>query len=150
MKVGLICSAGGHFFELKKLEKAWEGNEVFWVTILSIDTEDLQKKIKCYFAFAPTTRNLINLIKNTYLTIKVITKEKPSVIVSTGGPICIPFFYLALLFGIKTIYIESLTRTKSLSLTGKIVYSVATVFLVQWEGLAKKYKKAIYKGQLTL
>lgn len=148
MKIGLICSPGGHFFELKSLSPAFDERDKFWVTIDSIDTKVVLKGENVYYAYSPTTRNVINLIKNTILAFKVIKIEKPSVIISTGGPICIPFFYLGRLFGIKCIYIESLTRSNSLSLTGKIVYPITSKFLVQWESLTKKYKKSKYAGQL--
>jgi hypothetical protein len=52
------------------------------------------------------------------------------------------------ILGIKTIYIESLTRVRTLSLSGRLVYPVAQYILVQWPELAYKYKKAIFRGQV--
>jgi len=148
MKICLVSSPGGHFFELKTLTPTFENLNTFWVTIKSIDTANSLHNNKVYYAHAPTTRNFLNLFKNSYLALKILIKEKPTIIISTGGPICIPFFYIGKLLGIKSIYIESLTRIHSLSLTGKIVYPVANIFLVQWETLLSKYKKAKYKGQI--
>ena len=56
--------------------------------------------------------------------------------------------FFAKLFGKKVIYIESLAKVNSLSVTGKMVYPFANKFYVQWEDLAKKYKKAEYLGRL--
>lgn len=52
----------------------------------------------------------------------------------------------------KIIYIESVARTKSLSLSGKIMLYLADSFLVQWPELAHKYKKnknVVYGGLLV-
>ncbi|MBN2244301.1 MAG: UDP-N-acetylglucosamine--LPS N-acetylglucosamine transferase [Candidatus Aminicenantes bacterium] len=148
MKIGLICSPGGHFYEMARLKSAWQGHDSFWVTIQSIDTDSLLAHERVYYAHAPTTRNLINLIKNLFLAAGIMRKENPDVIISTGGPICIPFFFFSRLFRIKCIYIESLTRCNNLSWTGKLVYPVASIFLVQWAELVERYKKAQYKGRL--
>ena len=61
----------------------------------------------CHF---PTNRNLKNLIKNTFLAIKVLKKEKPDVIISSGAAVAVPFFYIGKLFGAKTVYIEVFDR----------------------------------------
>ena len=49
---------------------------------------------------------------------------------------------------IKVIYVESYTRLKDLSLSGKIIYPLADLFVVQWKQLAHKYPKAVYGGAL--
>ena len=41
-----------------------------------------ERKYWCYF---PTNRNVKNLIKNTFLAIKILRKEKPDLIVLDGG-----------------------------------------------------------------
>jgi len=52
--------------------------------------------------------------------------------------------------GIKTIFIESWTRVIQPTVTGRIVYPVSDVFLVQWGSLLSKYgKKAKYEGGIA-
>jgi UDP-N-acetylglucosamine:LPS N-acetylglucosamine transferase len=80
-------------------------------------------------------------------TFRILLREKPKLIVSTGSEIAIPAFYLARILRIKTIFIEDWTRVEQPTGTGKIVYPVSDVFLVQWERLLAKYgKKARYEG----
>ena len=82
--------------------------------------------------------------------LRVLLKEKPKLIVSTGSEIAIPAFYLARLLGIKTIFIETWTRVIQPSGTGRLVYPVSDIFLVQWERLLGKYgKKAKYEGAIV-
>lgn len=46
----------------------------------------------------------------------------------------------------KIAFIESIARVHSLSLSGKLLYPIADRFLVQWEELERKYKRAKYVG----
>ena len=83
------------------------------------------------------------------LTFRILLKERPKLIVSTGSEIAIPAFYLAKLFRAKTMFIESWTRVEQPTGTGKLVYLFSDVFLVQWQRLLSKYgKKAKYEGAI--
>jgi len=148
MKICLVCSSGGHFYELYCLRGAWSTHDQFWVTFHSQDTGHVLKDQKVYTAYCPTNRNLKNLARNLFLAWRVLAREKPRVVVSTGAGVCVPFFLLARLRGIKTVYIESLARINELSLTGRMVYSLANEFIVQWPELAERYSKARFEGQL--
>lgn len=148
MKIGLIASSGGHFSELLNLKTAFGKFDRFWVTFLSSDTKVLLKNEVFYYGYHPTNRNIKNFILNLFLAGKILLKEKPTVLISTGAGICVPFFILGKIFFIKNIYIESMTRIHNLSLTGKLVYFLTDVFIVQWPQLAAIYKKAVYKGQI--
>ena len=148
MKICLVCSSGGHFFELNCLNSAWEGQESFWVTFNNSDTQRILDDKKWYAAYFPTNRNILNLIRNLWLAQRILQTEKPQVIISTGAGVCLPFFLLAKFKGIKTIYIESMARIHSLSLTGRLIYPLADEFIVQWPELETVYKKAVFKGQV--
>jgi len=148
MKICLVCSAGGHFYELHSLNSVWRGHSRFWVTFNKEDTQYLLQGEKKYWAFAPTNRNPKNFIRNFFLAAKILVKEKPDAIVSTGAGVAVPFFYFGWLTRRRTIYIESMTRVTNLSLTGRLVYPVARHFLVQWPELAELYPRARFKGQV--
>ena len=91
-------------------------------------------------------RNVKNTIKNTILAFKILRKEKPDLIISSGAAVAVPFFWLGKLFGAKTVYIEIFDRIDKPTLTGKLVYPVTDKFIVQWEELKKVYPKAINLG----
>ncbi|KAG5456241.1 MAG: UDP-N-acetylglucosamine transferase subunit ALG14 [Olpidium bornovanus] len=50
---------------------------------------------------------------------------------------------------IHIIYVESLARVRSLSLSGKILYPWADRFIVQWEPLAQRYQETEFYGCLV-
>ena len=148
MKICLICSTGGHLLSLYHLREFWERYPRFWVTFEGKDAEDILQGEKVYRAYSPTNRNIWNFFRNLFLAVKILTKERPEIIFSTGAGICVPFFYIARLFRMKTVYIELFTRVNSLSLSAKLIYPFANHLLVQWPDLAKKYRKTKYEGQI--
>ncbi|MBS6379707.1 MAG: UDP-N-acetylglucosamine--LPS N-acetylglucosamine transferase [Weissella confusa] len=148
MKIALIGSSGGHLNQLLQLESFWKDKPRFWVTFDKTDARSALQNETKYFAYYPTNRNIVNLLKNTILAFKVIWKERPDLIISTGAGVAVPFFFVGKLLGAKTVYIEVFDRVDSATLTGRLVYHVTDLFLVQWPEMLKVYKKAKYIGRL--
>ncbi|MCX7973225.1 MAG: UDP-N-acetylglucosamine transferase subunit ALG14 [Candidatus Aminicenantes bacterium] len=148
MKICLICSSGGHLFQLYVLKDWWGQFERFWVTFKKEDAVSLLKGEKIYWAYFPTNRNFKNLFKNTILAMKILFKERPNLIISNGAGVAIPFFYIGKMLGAKLIYIEVYDRIDSPTITGKVVYPIADIFLLQWEEQKNFYPKGLFLGQI--
>jgi len=148
VKLCLVCSSGGHLQELLRLRHSWEGRDRFWVTFPGWDTDELLCHEHVIHAHHPTNRNLWNLFRNTLVAWRVLRKHRPDVILSTGAGIAIPFFWIGRLLGIRSIFVESLTRIESLSLTGRLVRPVATRFFVQWPELARRVPGVRFGGSI--
>ena len=124
MKIALVGSSGGHLTHLYLLKKFWENEDRFWVTFDKTDAKSILKEERFYPCYYPTNRNVKNTIKNTILAFKILRKEKPDLIISSGAAVAVPFFWLGKLFGAKTVYIEIFDRIDKPTLTGKLVYPV--------------------------
>lgn len=148
LKVCLVGSSGGHLTHLYMLKPFWENKNRFWVTFDKEDARSILKEEKMYPCYFPTNRSLKALIKNTKIAWKILKKEKPDLIISSGAAVAIPFFYLGKLFGAKTIYIEVFDRIDKPTVSGKLVYPVTDKFIVQWEEMKKVYPKAINLGSI--
>lgn len=148
MKVCFITSSGGHLTHLMQLKEWWEDKERIWVTFDKEDSRSILKDERKYWCYFPTNRNIKNLIKNTFLAIKILRKERPDIIISTGAAPAIPFFYLGKIFGSKVVYIEVYDRIDKPTITGKIVYPIADLFILQWEAQKKFYPKGEMLGGL--
>lgn len=148
MKICLVGSSGGHLIQLYQLKKWWTKHERFWVTFDKQDSRSLLKDEETYWCYHPTNRNIKNLIKNTFLSIKILFKEKPDIIISTGAAPAIPFFYIGKLMRCKVIYIEVYDRIELPTVTGKLVYPIADEFILQWEEQKKFYPKGKVLGGL--
>ena len=148
MKVCLVGSSGGHLTHLYMLKPFWQDKDRFWVTFDKEDARSILKGEKMYACHYPTNRNIKNLIKNTILAIKVLHKEKPDLIISSGAAVAVPFFWLGKLRGAKLIYIEVFDRIDKPTLTGKLVYPIVDKFIVEWDEMKKVYPKAINLGSI--
>ena len=148
IKVGLGGSSGGHLTHLYMLKEFWEDKDRFWVTFDKEDARSLLKGERFYPAYYPSNRSIKALIINTYRAIKILIKERPDLIVSSGAAPAIPFFWLGKLFGAKTIYIEVFDRIDKPTISGKICYPVADKFIVEWEEMKEVYPKAVNFGSI--
>ena len=148
IKVCLVGSSGGHLTHLYMLKPFWNDKNRFWVTFDKMDANSILKDEKVYHCYFPTNRNIINLIKNTFLAIKILHKEKPDIIISSGAAVAVPFFWLGKIKGAKTVYIEVFDRIDKPTMTGKLVYPVTDKFIVQWEEMKKVYPKSINLGSI--
>ena len=148
MKVCLVGSSGGHLTHLYMLKPFLENKDRFWVTFDKEDARSLLKGEKVYSCYYPTNRNVKNLLKNTAVAWKVLRKERPDLIISSGAAVAVPFFYVGKLLGAKLIYIEVFDRIDKPTMTGKMVYPVTDQFVVEWEEMKKVYPKAINLGSI--
>lgn len=148
MKVCLVGSSGGHLTHLYMLKHFWNTKERFWVTFNKEDANSLLEKEKIYYCHFPTNRSLKALVKNTAIAMNVLRKERPDLIISSGAAVAVPFFYIGKLMNTKLIYIEVFDRINKPTITGRLIYPIADVFVVQWEEQKKVYKKAINLGSV--
>lgn len=148
MKICLVGSSGGHLTHLYMLKPFWKNKERIWVTFNKEDAQSLLEGEKVYPCYFPTNRNIVNLIRNISVAWRVLRREKPDLIISSGAAVAVPFFYIGKLFGVKLIYIEVFDRIDKPTMTGKMVYPIADKFIVQWEEQKKVYPKAVNFGSI--
>lgn len=157
MKICLECAEGGHLNEMLNIIEAFNGHEIFFVTTKAPTTIELNKNYKVYYVrrqyniknkWAIYVREVLLLPKLFIWSIAIILKERPKLIISTGGGCTLPLCYLGKLLGVKIVYIESLARIHQPSGTGRLIHPIADLFLVQWESMLKFYKKAKYWGKV--
>jgi beta-1,4-N-acetylglucosaminyltransferase len=147
-RVLLVCSGGGHLTQLVRLRPWWRERDRHWVTFRQPDAESLLEDEKVTWAYHPTTRNIPNLLRNLWLAVRLLPRYRPDVVVSTGAGVAFPFFLLAKLFGARTIYLEVYDRIDSGTLTGKLCYPVADLFLLQWDEQRAVYPRGVVLGEL--
>ncbi len=149
LKVCVACSPGGHFIEMQRLMPALEGHNCFFVTH---DYEYSRALQSAYFIEYREgyLRERITWLKTIFIAFRILLKERPDVVISTGGgELAVPFCYAGKLLGAKIIFVETLARVTTRSAAGRLVYPVADLFLVQWETLLNKYgTKADYWGNV--
>ncbi|XP_035108101.1 UDP-N-acetylglucosamine transferase subunit ALG14 [Callithrix jacchus] len=89
------------------------------------------------------------------LSLPLIHQLKPDLVLCNGPGTCVPICLSALLLGILGIkkviivYVESICRVETLSLSGKILFHLSDYFIVQWPALKEKYPKSVYLGRIV-
>ncbi|MFR5004091.1 MAG: PssD/Cps14F family polysaccharide biosynthesis glycosyltransferase [Thomasclavelia ramosa] len=148
MKIAFTASSGGHLEEISMLKSISDSYDSFLVT----EKTDFFSNSLCskvYLVSQINRKEVLFIPKFFVLFLKslyILIKEKPDCIISLGALATVPLCVLAKILGKKVVYIESFARVEELSITGKIMYKVADLFIVQWEALMKKYPKTVYCG----
>jgi hypothetical protein len=72
------------------------------------------------------------------------------VVITTGAhtsmPMCIITKMFGWIFKTKLVFIETYANSQTKTGSGKFVYNIADLFIVQWENMLKLYPNAIYLG----
>jgi len=149
MKLLLVCNPGGHFSTMMGLKNFWGDYPREWATYSHYDTQKLSEKEQVHWVEMQEARMLRKACVNFCKAWAILRKSQPDLVISTGASLAVPFILASKLFGIKTIFIESISRSGNLSLSGKIVYNLVDEFYVQWPECVERYPKAQYKGVIV-
>lgn len=146
MKICIVSSCGGHLTEARCLKPAYEDYEHFYVlNDKAILPADMQGKT---FFIVHSERDWKFLL-NLWEAFRILWKERPAVILSTGAGPVVPFALVGrLLFRTRVVFVETITRIEKPSMTGKIMYYLAHDFFYQWELLRTHFPKGTYGGPL--
>jgi UDP-N-acetylglucosamine:LPS N-acetylglucosamine transferase len=146
MKICIVSSSGGHLTEVNMFEKFFKKYSYYYVLNYKID---LSADMKERTYFISHSERDIKFIFNLYEAYKILSKNIPHVILSTGAGPVVPFALVGrFLFGCHVIFIETLTAVKRPSLTGRLMYYLSNEFYYQWDSLVKYYPRGIYGGPL--
>jgi hypothetical protein len=145
-RVMLVCSSGGHLAQLMRLRPWWSGLDRSWACFPLPDAENLLADEDVTWVHHPTTRNIPNLLRNLVLAVKVLRRDRPDVIVSTGAGVAVPFFWVGRLLGCRTVYLEVYDRIDSATMTGRLCHPVTDLFLVQWPEQQRLYRHTVVGG----
>jgi beta-1,4-N-acetylglucosaminyltransferase len=146
-KIGIVCSSGGHLYQLYVLREWWSEFDRFWVTFDKVDARSMLEGERIHFAYFPTNRNLWNLFRNFFVAVKVALRERPDIWVSSGAGVALPFFFLGWLMRKKLVYVEVFDRLDAPTLTGRLLYPLCDLFLVQWEEQRRFYPRSELWGR---
>lgn len=125
-----------------------QAEDRFWVTFDKEDANTALAGERVYYCFFPTNRNLKNAVRNTLLAIRVLRRERPDLILSSGAAVAVPFFLVGRLLGAKTVYVEVFDRVDAPTLTGRLVRRMTDLFVVQWPEMETVYPGSVNLGSV--
>jgi UDP-N-acetylglucosamine:LPS N-acetylglucosamine transferase len=144
----MVSTQGGHLAQLLVLRSWWAGRERVWVCPPTADVADRLAEERVVHSYSPTTRNLVNLLRNCWLAVRVIRRERPALVVSAGAGVAVPFFLVAWLSRVPTVFIEVYDRTDTPTMTGRLCGPFTTRRIAQWPSQLAFYPDAHLVGPL--
>jgi beta-1,4-N-acetylglucosaminyltransferase len=146
----LVCQPGGHLVELVALRRVWCFFRRCWVTLDSPDARSLLRDEEVVFAHGPTVRSIPNLLRNLALALRLLARERPAVILTTGAALAVPFVWVGRLFRARVVYIECGGRVDRPSLACRLIAPLADRVYVQWPELVRAIPRARHVGRIRL
>lgn len=130
-----VSSGGGHWVQLNRTTRAFEGHEVVFVTINRAYREDVPDR-RVHVVNDATRWNPLAVVSLGLRMFWILLRERPDVVFSTGAaPGCLAII-LGKLLRAKTIWLDSVANIEEMSLSGRLVRSYADLWLTQWPHLA--------------
>ncbi|WP_439489780.1 oligosaccharide biosynthesis protein Alg14 [Algoriphagus sp.] len=145
-KVMAISSIGGHWIQLQRLRPAFMDSDVFYVTTKQSFIDTIPSGTRFYSIPDGNRNDLLGLLKSVIAVVKIIAKEKPDVVITTGAAPGLIGIFLARLFGSYTIWIDSIANCEEISLSGRIATKISNKVYTQWSHLETSSIK--YKGNI--
>ena len=151
-KLLFISSTGGHLDEMLQLKEMFNKYDFHIITEKTKSNMGLKDKYSNkvnYLVYGTKDHKLVypfkllyNCLKSLYLYLRI----RPKYIISTGAHTAGPMCCIGKLFGSKIIFIESFANIHTKTVTGRLIYKFADLFIVQWESMLDLYPNAVYGG----
>lgn len=157
MRLLVVLGEGGHTTELLNLvDLLGDGYDYHYVVSKedNLSASRIRRPGPIYSLTRPRGKYTgpLHSVFRTLLTgiesLRILLRVRPAAILSTGPAIAVPVSIFGKLFGARVVFVETGSRIKALSLTGRIMYRWADLFFVQWTQLAERLPRAIYAGRL--
>lgn len=129
-----IASGGGHFVQLLRLRPAFEGHDVHFATVHPDSRAEVGSAP--FHSFRDVSRADWWRLPLTTLDIAaILLRVRPQVIITTGA--LPPLIALALVrpFGVRTLWVDSIANSETLSGSGGLARKLATQVITQWPSL---------------
>ena len=151
LKICAGASAGGHTNQLLRLleySKGWSTQPSFYITTMPELKGVFGNEGKTYILGECNRKHPFKALVVLFRAIKVLFKERPDLIITTGSMPIAMVCIIAKYFKVKIIWIDSIANTKSISMSGNFMRKRADLFLTQWPDVAEKYGEAEYAGSI--
>jgi UDP-N-acetylglucosamine transferase subunit ALG13 len=158
-RVCLAGSGGGHLRQLLDLEAVWSKYDYFIISEDSALSRSLAATHPVYFvrhfAYGQAKlgwpfRMLASSLRNFFQSARIMLRERPDIVLSTGAGAVFFSILWARLLGAKFILIESFARFDRPSLFGRIAAPFAQYKIVQSAALAGIFPDAIVCDPLEI
>lgn len=134
VKVLAVASGGGHWVQLRRLQPAFAGANVTWVST----QPDYKSEVGANFYSVKDASlwDKLGLIKMFCQVAWLMIKIRPDVVITTGAAPGFAAIVAGRFIGAKTIWLDSIANSETLSTSGHKAKRWAHVWLTQWSHLS--------------
>jgi len=135
-KIVAVASIGGHWVQLLRIVRPLE--ERFEVVYLSThDKCATMVEGQPFYRMGDFSRwDFYKMVPEFFRSLRILRREKPSIVVTTGAAPGLMCLLAARLCGIRTVWIDSVANVEHLSFSGRIARKFASRIYTQWADLA--------------
>ena len=144
-KIFAISSPGGHWIQLTRLCKGLEDRHSIVYAMPDKLFKPKQNQ-KVYSVVDVSADDKWKLIPCALQVAWILLKERPAAIISTGAAPGAVAIMLGKLFGIRTIWVDSIANVQKISRAGRLIHKHADIFLTQWPHLSDE--NTLHKGSV--
>lgn len=136
-KLVAISSGGGHWVQLLRLRPAFADCDVVFATVKPGYRSDVGN---AEFRVIPDANlwNKLGLVRLLWGVFRLLWRERPDVVISTGAAPGYFAIRVGNLLGARTIWVDSVANAEELSMSGRKAGPHASLWLTQWEHLARE------------
>ncbi|QEL65381.1 hypothetical protein OTERR_19050 [Oryzomicrobium terrae] len=136
-RVLAVASGGGHWVQLRRLIPAVAGSDAAFVTVQAEYGSDLPPDCRFYCVRDATRWDRWGLLVLCFQLLRILLRERPDVVLSTGAAPGYLALRLGKLLGARTIWLDSIANVEEVSLSGRRIGPHADLWLTQWPHLAR-------------
>jgi len=129
-----ISSGGGHWLQLQRIRTCFEGHDIAWATVHAAARDEVGPA-RFYTLRDASRWNRLGLLVLAWQTLRVVLRERPDIVVTTGAAPGLFGVMFAKLVGARTLWIDSIANAERLSLSGRLAGRFADLWLTQWQHL---------------
>lgn len=136
-KLIAVASGGGHWVQLQRLRPAFGAFETVYVSMFESYADQVAGSR--YYVVPDASRFELAGFAPVFLkAARILLRERPVALVTTGSAPMLAFLLLGRMFGMRTLWIDSMANSERLSSSGRLAKRIAHRVLSQWPDVAAR------------
>lgn len=132
-----LASGGGHWIQLLRLRPAFEEFDVAYVSMFD-GYAGMVDGARFYTVPDASRFDVKSFAPVFAKAVRILAKERPAAIVTTGSAPMLAFILLGRLSGRRTLWVDSIANSERLSSSGRLAKKLAHKVVSQWPDVAER------------
>jgi UDP-N-acetylglucosamine:LPS N-acetylglucosamine transferase len=147
-RILLVSSSGGVLLDLLALEHWWSRYQTAWAAVPAEDTRSALASHRVHWISDVSVTSPLGLLASVWHAWRIVSEERPHLLVSAGSGAAIGFFLAARLRGIPSFWLSTLNLVRTPSLSGRICGRLASRVFVQRSSMLSAHSNTVLLGEL--